>query len=209
MLEVLDCDQGSEAWYVARLGLPTASEFGTVLAQGRKAGEASVTRRKYMLSLIAEQLTGEPCKRFAGNKDTERGHEHEAEQRKVYQLIRQTDVERVGFIRNGRVGCSPDGLIGNDGMFEGKSKEPHLVLDMVLKGDEATLEKAHICQCQGSLWVAEREWIDYMAYWPNLPPFLRRLHRDEQRIKEIQLGVDIFLNEMHELMEKLEQRAAA
>lgn len=204
MIEVFNCEQGTPEWFACRMGIPTASEFATVLMQGQKKGEPSKTRRKYMLTLIGERLTGKPSESYS-NANMQRGKEHEPEARRLYQFIRDEETTQVGFIRNGDKGCSPDLLAGNNGMTEFKSNQPHILLELHL-ADE--VPKEHECQLQGGLWVAEREWIDFMSYWPGLDPFIKRVYRDEKAIKSIELGVEIFNNELHELMAKLEQRAA-
>lgn len=201
MIEVFNCEQGTPEWHACRMGIPTASEFATVLMQGRKKGEPSVTRRKYMLTLIGERMTGQVCDGYV-NAHMLRGKEHEPEARKLYRAMNyDVGVSQVGFIRNGEKGCSPDLLVGNDGMTEFKSNQPHILLEMHLQN---AVPAEHAPQLQGNLWVAEREWIDFMSYWPGLPPFVRRVYRDETMIKSIALGVEMFLNEMHELMTKLE-----
>lgn len=205
MIEVFNCEQGTPEWYACRAGIPTASEFATVLMQGQKKGEPSKTRRKYMLTLIGERLTGQPSEGYV-NGHMLRGKEHEPAARQLYRAMNyDLKTEQVGFIRNGDKGCSPDLFVGDSGMAEFKSNQPHILLEMHL-ADE--VPKEHECQLQGNLWVAEREWIDFMSYWPGLDPFVKRVYRDEKAIKSIALGVEIFNNELHELMAKLEQRAA-
>jgi hypothetical protein len=204
VIEVFDCEQGTPDWFACRMGIPTASEFATVLMHGKKKGEPSATRRKYMLTLLGERLTGKPVESYS-NANMLRGKEHEPEARRLYQFIRDEDTKQVGFIRNGNKGCSPDLLVNANGMTEFKSNQPHILLEMHL-ADE--VPKEHECQLQGGLWVAEREWIDFMAYWPGIEPFIKRVYRDEVKIKSIELGVEMFNNELHELLTKLEQKAA-
>jgi hypothetical protein len=200
MIEVYDCEQGSPEWFACRAGIPTASEFATVMAKGRTKGETSKTRRTYMLKLIGERLTGEPMYNYQ-NDHMERGKEMEGEARAMYEMIRDVDTARVGFVRNGEKGASPDSLIGNDGMLEIKTKLPHLQLDLLLSGD---FPSEHMAQCQGQLWVAEREWVDFCSYWPKLRPFVIRVHRNDTYIKNLSAEVDAFLSEMHELMERVQ-----
>jgi hypothetical protein len=69
------------------------------------------------------------------------------------------------------------------------------------------LPAEHACQVQGELWVCEREWSDFVSYWPGLPLMVQRVYRDEIKIKSIELGVEVFLNEMQELMQQLEEAA--
>src|SRR6185295_8779203 len=155
MIQIFDCEQNSPEWYAARLGIPTASMFKTVLAKGRDGG-ASVTRKDYMHKLAGEILTGEPMQNYQ-SQDMERGQIMEAEARDFYSFLSDAPLERVGFIRNGNKGASPDSLIGKNGMVEFKSNSPHILIDNILRGE---CPPEYVAQCQGGLWVAEREWID-------------------------------------------------
>src|SRR6185312_8191995 len=96
----------------------------------------------------------------------ERGKIMEDEARNFYAFTSAVEPERVGFIQNGPRGCSPDSLIGASGMLEIKTALPHILIDRILKDDAPPEHKA---QCQGNLWIAEREWIDLAIYWPRLP----------------------------------------
>jgi len=191
-LQIFDCTQGEDAWYACRAGIPTASEFSTVLAKCRGGGE-SVTRRKYMLTLAAERIAGpSPFDRYS-NGAMQRGHEYEQEARDMYQLITGHDVEQIGFMRRGDVGYSPDGLIGGDGLLEIKTKAYALHIDCLLK-DEVPSE--HIAQVQGGLWVSGRQWLDFCSYSSGLPIFIKRVPRDHQRIAEIAVAVEKFIEEL-------------
>lgn len=205
MIEVFDMPQGSDEWHQARLGIVTASEFATVMREGRTKGSPSVTRREYMLKLMGERLTGDPMYRWK-NDHMERGHEQEPDARNLYAF--QTDLEPkpIGFIRNGYKGCSPDSLIDDNGMVEIKTKLAHLHLDVLL-GDAVPTE--HVAQIQGQLWVAEREWCDFVSYCPKLPLFVKRVHRDEQFIERLAKAVDLFERELVTLMEVIEPRRDA
>lgn len=190
-LEIHDCEQGSERWYEVRRGIPTASMFATVLAKGRDGG-ASVTRRQYLLKLAGEILTGDLMESYT-NEHMQRGKDMEDEAREAYAFIKDCAPRRIGFITNGPKGCSPDSLIDENGIVEIKTKLPHLLLEVLLK-DEFPPE--HKAQCQGALWIAEREWIDIAVYWPKLPLFVKRAHRDEDYIRKLALAVDAFNDEL-------------
>jgi hypothetical protein len=201
VIEVFTCEQGTPEWHACRAGIPTASEFATVLMQGKKKGEPSVTRRKYMYTLIGERMTGQPSEELYVNRHMQRGKALEPEARRLYCFARDVEPELVGFIRNGEKGCSPDSLVGQNGMVEIKTRLPHLQIELLL---DKRVPAEHECQLQGSLWVAEREWIDFVSYWPGLEPYIERVYRDEVKIKSIELGVEMFNNEMAEVMAKLE-----
>lgn len=201
MLEIIECGQNTPEWIEARLGIVTASQFGTVMALGR-GGSASKTRATYMLKLLGERLTGEPSENFT-TQAMERGHEMEDEARQAYCFMTGNDVDLVGFMRNGEKGASPDGLIGSDGLQEIKTKVPHRHLDALFR-DEVPAE--HIPQIQGQLWIAEREWCDFVSYWPKLDPFIKRVYRDEKYIKCMSQDVDKFLDELHEYEARYKQK---
>ena len=207
-MNIIECQQGSPEWYRARMGLPTASEFATILAKGRGGGERK-TRRTYMLKLAGEILTGDPMENYT-NAHMERGKIMEDEARNLYCFLRDADPNRVGFIVNGPKGCSPDSLIGENGMLEIKTQLPHLLIDTHLSDDFPSEHKA---QCQGALWVAEREWIDIAIYWPKLPLFIKRAFRDEQYIADLAGAVEVFNHELAEIVAKVKslspERAAA
>lgn len=198
---ICDMEQGSEEWFAARLGRVTCSQFSTVMALGRGGGE-SKTRRKYMLQLIGEKLTGNKAESY-GNGHMDRGHVMEIEARDLYQLTTGYEVQQVGFVQFGDwLGGSPDGLVNLDGAIEIKSALPHIHLETLLQ-DRVPPE--HIAQCQGNLWVSDREWIDFISYWPALPVFIKRVHRDEGYIDKIRTSVKLFLEEMNEIIKKLDK----
>ena len=199
-MQIFDCTQGTPEWFACRMGIPTASQFSTIMASGRGGGE-SKTRRTYMLKLAGEILTGDPMDSFS-NSHTERGHEMEPQARSFYAMQRDVDPQLIGFIRSGDKGASPDSLIGNDGMLEIKTKLPHLMLDVLLRGE---FPADHRAQCQGQLWVAEREWVDLICYWPKMPSFIIRAHRDEEYIKQISSAVDQFNDELAEIVARFQK----
>lgn len=200
MIEIFDCEQGTPEWFAVRLGIPTASEFSTVMAKGQ-----GITRRKYMMTLAGQILTGEMAESYT-NAHMERGKVMEAEARDLYSFRTDYEPVQVGFIRNGRKGCSPDSVIDANGMLEVKTKLPHLQLEVIL-GDR--LPPEHVAQCQGALWVAEREWIDFVSYWPKLPLFVKRIHRDEEYIKNLAAEVASFNDELLAVIEKITPTRAA
>lgn len=189
--EIINCAQYSEAWWQCRLGIPSSSEFATVLARGRDGG-ASVTRKTYLYKLAGEIITGKAAENYS-NAHMERGHEMEAAAREAYAIISDEVPEPVGFIRNGRAGASPDSLIGTNGLLELKTKLPHILIEVILRND---LPPEHKAQCQGQLWVSEREWLDFAAYWPGMPPFVRRVKRDEKYIQSLASAVETFNDEL-------------
>ena len=201
MLKIFDdIEQNTPEWFEVRRGIPTASAFSQVLAKGE-----GKTRRTYMMKLAGEIITGEPMESFS-NEHTERGHDMEAEARDVYAFSTGADLRRVGFIRNGRAGCSPDRLIGDKGGLEIKTKLPHLLAEVILKGE---VPKEHIAQVQGSLWVSERDWWDVAIYYRGMPQFKKRVYRDEAYIQSLATEIDRFNNELDAVVVEIQRRGEA
>jgi hypothetical protein len=203
MIQIIDCEQGSDEWFSARAGIPTASEFHTVMAVGPKGGK-SLTRVDYLNKLAGEILTGEPMNNYVSS-DMERGKQMEDEARDLYAFQTGTELQRVGFIRNGDKGASPDSLIGDKGGLEIKSAAAHVQIKRLL-ADE--LPSEHRAQVQGSMWVAEREWWDFISYCPKLPLFIKRVYRDEAYIKSLALAVELFNSELQQTVEYIRRYGA-
>jgi hypothetical protein len=193
-----DIEQGTDEWKQIRLGLATASKFSVVMANGKGGGE-SKTRLDYMCDLAGEIITGNPTESYS-NGFMERGKEQEDEARRLYAFEKDADLKRVGFVRNGTKGCSPDSLIGKNGALEIKTTMARLLIKIMMRGDYPPEHKA---QCQGTLWVAEREWIDIAIYCPKMPLFVERITRDETYIKQIAGAVADFNAELREMVEKI------
>lgn len=191
-VDIVECDQNSPEWYAARLGLPTASAFADVLAKGE-----GKTRRAYLCKLAAEILTGVPLESYS-NPFMERGHAQEEAARRAYSLLTDAEPIRVGFIRNGRKGCSPDSLIASAGMLEIKTQRADLLIE-TLRLDK--FPTAHVAQCQGALWITEREWCDIAVFAPGMPLFLKRAFRDERYIADLARAVDEFLADLDATVE--------
>jgi hypothetical protein len=198
-LLILDCEQNSPEWDEARRGIPTASRFADVLAKGQ-----GITRRKYLLTLAGELLTGERAESYT-NAHMERGHAMEDDARQLYAFMHEADPVLIGFMRRDRVGASPDSLIGKDGLLEIKTKLPHLQLDCLEKGK---LPSDHVAQVQGQLWVSGRAYCDFVSYWPRMPLFHVRVERDESYIAKLAQEVADFLGELDVIVSKYQREAA-
>ena len=195
-MKIINCEQGTEEWFEARAGIPTASMFSAMMAGGQ-----GKTRRAYMLKLAGEKITGELAESFS-NAHTDRGHVMEPQARELYQLQTGYDIRDVGFIRaDYDAGASPDSLVNNDGLLEIKSKLPHLQLECLLSDK---VPASHIKQVQGQILISEREWCDFVSYWPGLPLFVKRVYRDDELCSEIRSAIDKFNSELNEIIEKVE-----
>lgn len=200
MMQVFeDIEQGTPEWIACRAGIPTASKFATVMAKG----EGKI-RSEYMRTLAGEILTGEPAETFR-NEHMERGNLMEDEARETYAFINDVEIKRVGFIRNGNKGASPDSLVGSNGGLEIKTALPKIQIDRLMRD---RLPPEHVAQVQGNLWISEREFWDFVSYWPKLPVLTVRVYRDEPYIKNMAAEIDRFNDELADLVEKVRRYGA-
>ncbi len=193
MLEIIDCEQNSPEWMAARCGIITASSFHKVLAKGQ-----GITRKGYMLSLAAERIRGEAGDSFS-NQYTERGHEFEDVARELYIAHTGAEVADCGFMVD-TYGYSPDGLVGNNGLIEIKTRSGHLQVELLL-ADKVPSE--HIAQIQGALMISGRVWCDFISFCPGLPIFIKRVMKDDAYIDNLKTELALFEKELDEMVNKI------
>lgn len=202
-IETYKMEQNTVEWALARAGIPTASCFDKVQAKGRK-GERSKTRDGYLYQLADEQIYGDPVEAYT-NADMERGKVMEAEARSIYALERDVMPEQVGFVFNHDLsaGCSPDSLIGEDGILQIKTSFPRLWVPLMIKGE---FPEEHRAQCQGELLVTGRKWIDLMIYWPRRRPFIVRAERDVEYLSGLRSALVAFNQELDAIVDAMRTR---
>jgi hypothetical protein len=196
-----DVEQRSEAWDRLRLGIPTASCFHMIVTPG---GKPAAQFERYAHHLIAERRLQRHVNTYT-SPAMERGAARESEAADWYEFSTDVDAGKIGFIStdDGRIGCSPDRLIGEDGLLEIKCPEPAAQVGYLLTGKIARTYKPQI---QGQLWVSERQWIDVLAYsdeHPLLPHHIVRVERDEKYIAVLEREVTNFADELDRAMEKI------
>ena len=194
-MKIIDCIQGSPEWHAARLGVASASNFSKILAKGQ-----GKTRKAYMLRLAAEILSSEPQETYS-NAAMERGIEIEPQAREYYEGLNGVKVEQVGFCKlDDNIGCSPDGLVGTDGGIEIKCPNTTTHITYILADK---LPSEYVAQVQGSLWVTDRKWWDFISFDPRLkgrPSWSIRVERDEAYINKLAIEVNQFIIELEELI---------
>lgn len=199
------CKQASEQWHELRRGKPTASVFGEILTPKTKKLSASAKPLTYRL--LAERFIGLPDEKF-GSAAMEKGRENEPKARAWYEMANAVDVEQVGicFTDDGRVGASPDGLVGTDGLIEIKCPEAQTHVRYMVAG--AGAYEDYKAQIQGQLWVCERKWCDSVSWCPPFPVVVHRHWRDEEFIAELSCVIDQFLADLEAHEAQLVQRGA-
>jgi hypothetical protein len=184
-----ELEQGSPEWLAARCGIPTASVIGQLITPKTIKPAANDTSRALVMTLVAERITGHVEPVFA-NADMQRGTMSEPFARDIYGEHYAPATE-VGFMVRDfggyRIGYSPDGLIGEDGLIEIKAPRQKKHLATIL-ADEVPLE--HMAQCQTGLLVSGREWIDFISYNGGMPLWHKRVLPDPKWFTAIHEAVE-------------------
>ena len=205
-------NQNTPEWREARAGKITASRMCDVLALGKRDGKPLKARTDYIGDIIGEILTGEP-KAQVRAAALDWGHDVEAAARTAYEAETGEIVAQTGFVVHPLlpyIGCSPDGLIGRDGMHQIKCPANAAVHIVTLTDG---MPDDHIPQIQAELFVTGREWSDFVSFDPRMPPHLRlyrqRVPRDEAYIKTIAEACASMWDEVQELLNRLQSMKEA
>lgn len=185
---------------LARSGIPTASEFDALVTPDFKV-RTGETPHAYLSKKLAEAWQGGPLLGF-NVFDMEQGQILEDEAVPWYELEYGVTVERVGFVTtdDGRVGCSPDGLLANNQGIEIKCPRPETHVRYLLNG---TLPKDYAAQVHGSMFVTGYESWKFLSYRRHFPPLLIVVERDEKIQQAIKTALDDFLAKFDAGMKRL------
>jgi putative phage-type endonuclease len=197
-------EQRTEEWFAARLGKVTASKVADVLAKTKTGVSAS--RANYLSDLVVERLTGQQAE-FYQNDAMQWGTDTEPQARMAYEAHKNVLVDEEGFIDHPSIanfGCSPDGLVGADGLIEIKCPNSKTHIDTLLSGKAPS---KYIPQMQSQMAVTGRQYCDFVSFDPRLPEdlqlFVIRVDRDNEYIANLEEEVVVFLNEVEETVTKL------
>lgn len=196
--------QRTDEWREARKGRITASRMSVVLMD-----PATLTHRDYVHKLVFDMEGVDDHLDDRENAPWFREGEYfEGRARGAYAWKHGVDVVEVGFIVHPKlecIGCSPDGLVGEDGGVELKYRKSLRTFDKAVKsGLNGAREHA---QVQGCLWVTDRQWWDYVNFWCDEDSDVERLHvlrveRDDEYIKRLAAACGKFWHEVVSLYQE-------
>jgi len=191
--------QHDKEWYDALLGNPGASNFGKILTS---TGKVSTQRQDYLYRLAGEVISGRREESFTSYR-MQQGTEKESESRMVYEMENEVEIRQVALVYKDErklAHSSPDGLIGENGGFESKDAKFTVQIKRLLDGKMVT---EHIPQCQGGLYICEREYWIFRSYCSGLPSLDIKVYRDEVYISRLEEEIEKFSYELAILVNKL------
>ena len=190
-------EQGTPEWHQLRLGKVTASRVADILATTRTGPSAS--RQNYLIELALQRSTGTIEPSYT-NAAMEWGTQTEPQARAAYEVETGNFVDQVAFIDHPTIawfGCSPDGLVGDDGLIEIKC--PNSATHWEYFKAKKPPQK-YVIQMQTQLAVTGRKWCDFVSFDPRMPErsqlLVVRVDRDEAFIAELEEKVKQFLSEV-------------
>jgi YqaJ-like viral recombinase domain len=158
--------QGSDEWHAMRCGLLTASEMKLILTPTLKIA-SNDKERAHLYELLAQRVTGYVEPQYVSD-DMLRGQEDQFYASAAYSR-KYAPVRDVGFVTNDAwgftIGYSPDGLVGDDGLIEAKSRLQKHQFKTIIECVEAELvPDEFVIQVQTGLLVTRRKWCDFISY---------------------------------------------
>lgn len=174
--------QGGDEWHAIRCGLITASEVKLLLTPTLKRASNDKSRA-HVWELAAQRITRYVEPSYVSD-DMIRGHEDEFHARQTY-AERIAPVEEVAFVKNDSfgftLGCSPDGLVGSDGMIECKSRRQKYQIQTIVENwRDGVVPEDYALQIQTGLMVCDRQWCDLVSYSGGLPMVTIRVERNAE-----------------------------
>lgn len=170
--------QHSPEWYALRCGILTASTVCKVMtAKTLKLTQtkAGVHDSDLLYELLSQRVTKHVDENTYQSVHMMRGAEDEIDARNKYEAA-YGEVKQVGFVTNDEygftLGYSPDGLVGDDGQIEAKSRMDKFQIETILR-DEVPEE--YMLQIQTGLLVTKRKWCDFISYCGGLYMFTKRV----------------------------------
>jgi predicted phage-related endonuclease len=199
--------QGTPEWFDARRGLLTASEMKHIITPTLKVANNDKTRG-HVWELAAQRITGFTEDSFV-SFDMQRGQEDEIDARIAY-MKNIAMVRTVGFITNNQwgftLGYSPDGLIGDDGLIECKSRKQKFQIETIVTN---TVPEEYMLQLQTALLITGRKWIDYVSWSGGLPMWVIRVQPDPATQAAILAAAGEFYKRVNEAHETYLERLSA
>ena len=170
--------QGSDEWLKMRCGVLTASEMKLILTPTLKVANNDKTRA-HAFELAFQRITGFVEPQYVSDAML-RGQEDEYYARQAY-AEHFAPVSETGFVTNSRwgftIGYSPDGLVGESGLIECKSRAGKYQVQTIASNE---VPEEYILQLQTGLLVTGREWIDFISYCGGLPVYICRVEPDPE-----------------------------
>lgn len=169
-----DVVQGSDEWLALRCGILTASEMKNIITAKTLKAANNDTTRAHAYEMAFQRISNHVEPQYISDAML-RGQEDEIHAREAYSQ-HYAPVQETGFITTDRfgftIGYSPDGLVGDDGLIECKSRCGKYHVQTIATNE---MPDDYLIQVQTGLLVSGRKWLDFISYCAGLPVFVKRI----------------------------------
>ena len=193
-----NASQYSDEYDRLKLGIPTSSNFHKIITP---QGKPSKQWREYACLLIAERILQRKIELY-NSPAMERGLIVEADAADWYEFDHDVTVQKIGFVTDDyhTLGCSPDRLVGDDGLLEIKAPLPHTQVEYWISGEVGERFRP---QLQGQLYISQRSWVYILCWHDVLPKVVVRVEPDENFMKALEHELQMFNYFIERVMEKI------
>ena len=196
--------QGSEEWMAQRCGILGAGSMKLIMTPTLKP--ASNDKERAHVNEIAAQRITKYTEPSYINDDMLRGQEDEITARLLYEE-HYAPVTDMGHITNDRwgfvLGYSPDGMVGDDGLIEIKSRRQRFQIETLIKAvPDQIVPTDYILQIQTGLLVSERKWLDFISYSGGMPMCVIRCYPDPELQDAIVAAATVFEDRVRAVIER-------
>ena len=187
--------QGTPEWHELKKGRFSATNGSAIGNAGK--GLATLITEKALDYVFGSEPT-------VANYYMAKGNECEPIARMLYEL-EYNSVQEVGFVElNEWVGCSPDGLVGDDGLVEIKWYNRNKFL---IYTKEGKIDSSHLWQMQFQMFVTGRQWCDYVVYNDCFDRIIvTRIAKDDEKITKIEAGLVIAIPRLQREIELIQKQ---
>jgi putative phage-type endonuclease len=203
-------EQRSQEWFDLRKGKITSSEIYKIMGDAKGKELLTETAKSYLLEKVSESLGGFSAP--AVGAALEWGTDLEDTAREIYQAKTGNITTKCSFIAvNDFYGGSPDAIVEPEGVIEIKcpyGSANHFRYGLI--NSAADLKKAatgYYYQCMSHMIVTGAKWCDFISFDPRVDAdymmFVYRLERDEEEIANMRNKIDIAIEYMAEIRQKL------
>lgn len=200
-MKIFSSEQNSLDWEIARLGIPTSSEFGKLITG---SGSKSKQSLSYIKKLVAECIAGKPVSSIS-TEWTERGHALEQEAADYYALITDNSLHKIGFVLDEELqaGSSPDRSIDKlNHLLEIKCLKAENHVDILLSKN---LPLKYVPQVQGQILICQAQQVDVLFYHPDLPHRIFNVKPDDEYLDSLKKILSETIQKRDELITLIEK----
>lgn len=193
--------QGTEEWFAIRCGLLTASEMENIITPKtlqpvkKKNPDEHIS---HLWELLGQRITGYVEPAYIGDHML-RGQADEVDAKVEYEK-KYARIADCGFVTNDKwgftLGCSPDGLVGDDGGVECKGRLQKFQVETILNNQ---MPDDYRIQVQTTLLITERQWWDFNSYCGGMPMLTVRVEPD----LAVQKAIVEAASEFHDNLERM------